>query len=288
MPYPAIQARRMPYDIDGTEVGYRGPHDWATPASLIAEGIQGWLSSGEKGNLNSDVRLQSWAIGNTSGVAWWFFFPELREITHMAIENTADQASGNSYLLQGSANTTNGLDGTWETAIATIPTSNVFDADAWRDNIFAVSFSGPVKCVRYARSTGPGGNNASISLIHLYGRKAAGETPDDIIFTDGDGNERTSLTDWEDQPEGTTEISSFKLKNTSTTKIANAVNLQLNHTDFMISLSEDGPWASVIDITSIAANSLSATIYVRNKLGPPLLALGPKQARCIVTVGSWT
>ncbi len=106
-------------------------------------------------------------------------------------------------------------------------------------------------------------------------------------MTDASGVELTSLIDFGDQPEGTTEIQSFKIKNTSSSKIANNVNIQLNHGDFTITFSQDGPWQSLLDISSIGPGSLSSTIYVRNLLGPPLLTLGPKAARAIVTVGSW-
>ena len=132
------------------------------------------------------------------------------------------------------------------------------------------------------------GYSAGLKNVHIFGRKAAGETPDDILLCDTNGNELTALMDWGNRPEGTTLIKSFKVKNASTTKIANNVNLQLNHADFLMSLSPSGPWTATIDIASIPANSLSAEIFVKNALEPPLLTLGPKAARIIATVGSFT
>jgi hypothetical protein len=289
MAYPVINSRRMPYDIDGSAVGYR--ELWgSSPATLLSNGPASWLDSSPRGTLNGQSNSSRYGdVYNGNCVGFWFFFPEQREVTHMAIANMIGKTSNPaSQVLQGSADTTNGMDGTWETPVCTIPTAGIADGDAWRDNIFTVSFSGPMKCIRYARNVNTGTSDASIALFHIYGFKAAGQTPDDIVFTDINGNEIASLTDWGDQPEGTTEIWWFKLKNASTTKIANAVNLQLNNADFAIALSPDGPWVAVIDITSIAAGSLSSTIYVRNKLDPPTLILGPRAARCIVTVGSWT
>lgn len=292
MAYPVINSRRMPYDIDGTAVGYNDSGG-LSPAGLIPYGIASWLNSVSAGNLNKADRSQVFSRGSDAygcgTMVFWFFFPEIREITHLGFLLPDANTVPTSLLIQGSTDTTNGVDGTWEDAVFSLPAIGP-SLDNWRSKVFPVSFSGPMKEVRigmYSRLTSPW-STLSINALHLYGRKAAGQTPDDILFTDINGNEITSVTDWGDQPEGTEELWWFKLKNASTTKIANAVNLQLNHADFSIALSPDGPWVAVLDITSIAANSLSSTIYVRNKLGPPLLTLGPRQARCIVTVGSWT
>jgi len=287
MAYPLINTRRMPYDIDGTAVGIR-QLDGGTISTVFSNGIAAWLDSTSAGNLNKENRAQSWHVSSWQyAAAFWFVFPEVREVTHMGLLWDPTRVMDfTGHSIQGSTDTTNGMDGTWETATYSIQTGN--GADFWRSNIFAISFSKPVKALRIAFTGSASINHIYLNAIHLYGRKAAGQTPDDILFTDTDGNELTSLTDWGDQPEGTTELWWFKLKNASTTKIANAVNLQLNNADFAIALSPDGPWVSVIDITSIAAGSLSSTIYARNKLDPPSLILGPRAARCIVTVGSWT
>ena len=98
----------------------------------------------------------------------------------------------------------------------------------------------------------------------------------------------TSLIDWGDRPEGTTLVNAYKVKNLSATKIANNINLQLNHSDFTMAWSEDGPWQSVLDIASLSPGALSTTFYVRNQLQPPLLILGPKAARIIASIGSFT
>lgn len=288
MTYPIITARRMPYDIDGSEVGYRftGTNDDNTWFNL---GIETWLNSTQKGKLNSHGAVED--IWNSfhfwEGHAFWWFFPESREITHIAFlhagGNTPDRR-----VLQGSNDSSNGIDGTWETAaISWLPTNT--SLDNWRANILAVSFSEPKKVLRLAFSIHEQTAHITMHNIHVYGHKAAGQTPDDILFTNGAGTELSSLKDWGDQPEGTTEIEQvFYIKNASTTKQANSVNLQLNHADFGISFSADGPWVSVLDISSIAPGALSAPVYIKNALGPPLLVLGPRAARVIATVGSWS
>ncbi|UWG97400.1 hypothetical protein LPY66_00730 [Dehalobacter sp. DCM] len=288
--YAEVAEHRMPYDIDGTEVGFRSMSDLSTISQIIGNGIASWLDSTAKGNLNKENRSQSWKVGDYRlGSVFWFFFPELREVNKVGFYwSSTTVCSFVSHTIQGSADTTNGVDGTWETGVYTIPAANT-DMDHWRNKIFTLSFSGPVKAIRIGfRETSPQFEDLYICGVHLYGRKAVGEQVNDVVMTDASGVDLTSLIDFGDQPEGTTEIQSFKIKNTSNTKIANNVNIQLNHEDFTISFSQDGPWQSVLDISSIGPGSLSSTIFVRNLLGPPLLTLGPKAARAIVTVGSWT
>ena len=286
MAYAAVNEHRMPYDIDGTEVGYRYTAGDIQPATLIGNGVNTWFTSTLKGNLNKEYRAQTWAIDKFQTHARWFFFPETREITKIGfLWSTTTSASFTNQIIQGSADTTNGVDGTWETGVYTIPTPNS-NFDHWRDEIFAIAFSGPVKALRIGILSSA--QNIGLSGIHIYGRQAVGARPDDIGFTDSTGADLTALMDYGDQPEGTTEVQSFKVKNLSSTLIANNVNIQLNHPDFTISFGSSGPWQSVLDIASIGPGSVSNLIYVRNLLGPPLLTLGPKAARAIVTVGSWT
>ena len=297
MTYPAITARRMPYDIDGAEIGYRSILG-QNIENAFSLGIDSWLSSGSKNNLNGVQRTEVWDASGAwyerpCSICFWFFFPEKREISNLALYFTAYTAEenwdgSNPPKLQGSNDTTNGMDGTWEDAVVTIPIK-CRDTDYWRSTIVPVSFSENKKTIRLGLGKYNGDVPISLTGIHLYGQKAAGQTPDDILLVDAStGAEFTALKDWGDRPEGTTVIWSFKLKNASTGKIANNVNVQLNHADFTIAWASDGPWQSTLDIASIGVGALSNTIYVRNQLAPPLLTLGPKQARVIATVGSWT
>ncbi|AHM57232.1 hypothetical protein EAL2_c19510 [Peptoclostridium acidaminophilum DSM 3953] len=285
--YPAVLEHRIAYDIDGTEVGYRYMSD-VSLSTIFGNGVSSWLDSQSKQNLNREDRAQEWGkYDNDPGLAFWFFFPELREINKMGVQYPASGISNpTERLIQGSVDTTNGMDGTWETAVYSYPTPTA-DLDNWRDSMFTISFSGPVKALRFGIRHSSAAEIIKVCGIHIYGRKAAGEQVDDVAFCDSLGNELTSLIDWEDRPEGTTQIRSIKIKNASTSKIANGVNLQLNHSDFTMAWSPDGPWQSVLDIASIGPGSLSSTVYIRNALLPPLLALGPKSARIIATVGSW-
>lgn len=279
----------MPYDVDGTEVGYRGMNSTATPAGIVGLGIQSWLSADVKLKMNNELKQHEFSIAPNikTPMIFWFFFPEIREVTHVGFlfSGTGSGDLANS-IIEGSSDTTNGVDGTWEPGtIIWPPQSN--RVDGWREYITPVSFSSAKKVIRLGLFANT--YNRPLNAVQLYGYKAATETPDDLLFVDDStGAEKTALMDWGDRPEGTTEIDSFKIKNASADKIANDINLQLNHDDFLMSWSADGPWAATLDIATLGIGALSNTIYVRNKLGPPLLVLGPKSARVIAAVGSWT
>ncbi|AHM55902.1 hypothetical protein EAL2_c06000 [Peptoclostridium acidaminophilum DSM 3953] len=284
MPYPVIPSRRIPYDIDGTEVGHRR----TGISNSFSAGVATWATSAQKIQLQNQLNIapfiQSYGYGNRDSDAFWFFFPELREITHIAFVHF--DIDSPSITLQGSANSTNGIDGTWETPVWSPLVST--RADAWRNDILPLSFSGPIKIFRINLYDGSGDVNV-LNSIHLYGFKYSGETPDDILFVDaGTVAELTALTDWGDRPEGTTQFRQVKVKNASSSKTANNINLQLNHTDFLMSWNSGGPWTTVLDITSLGAGAESSPIYLKNELGPPLLILGPKDGRIIASVGSWT
>lgn len=291
MPYQTISSRRMPYDIDGTEIGFRSMERLDNISQIIGNGLENWLDSTSKSNLNKEDRSQSWWVGDYRwGGAFWFFFPELREVNNIGFQwSSTTVCTFVSHLIQGSADSTNGVDGTWETGVYSIPPANT-DMDHWRSKIFTISFSGPVKALRIGfRETNPQFNALNLCGIHIYGFKYAGETQDDILFVDSNtGVELTSLMDWGDRPEGTSMFKQLKIKNASSTKTANNINLQLNHSDFLMSWNPGGPWTTVLDITSLGAGASSGVIHLKNELGPPLLNLGPKAARIIASVGSWT
>lgn len=274
MPYPAVASRRIAYDIDGTVVG----------SSTNTTFPQVWEDSISVGELNG--------TGNSNVInrrrTVWFFFPEKTEIgAYFAggikayVYSVFKVAS-----IVGSNDTTNGQDGTWETA--TISNSGVQDPSSisWRTSVGIVSFSEPKRCIKLTLSDSA--NDIIWKTIHFYGRKAYGETPDDILICNTDGNELTALMDWGDRPEATEQIKSIKLKNASPTKTANGVNLQLNHADFGLSFNVAGSWTATLDIPNIPPNSLSEPIYIKNTVGLPPQILGPKAGRLIVGVGSWT
>lgn len=292
MPYTALPDRRMPYDNDGTIVGYRTSN---STTYLPTDGFSTYLTGASLIDFNDDDRdvvLNVGSGGNANKTTnLWYFFPEQREVTGMVIvyEYTSYGALAFSGM-QGSNDSTNGVDGTWETA--SFPGGNPHTAwtlDAWRASIKPVSFTGAKQVIRWYCST-VFNTGWLVILNHIYGEKAAGQTPDDIIYINHDdtpGTEYTIPEDFGDQPLGTTVVRQFRLKNVSPTKTANTINIQCNDSDFAI--SEDGVnWVVTINITSLSAGAESATLYVRCTTPAPGGQLGPRFARIVTTVASYT
>lgn len=288
MAYPALPDRRMPYDNDGTVVmqgdnyGLIYGSNLSYPNGAAVLGLNGF--SGLRTGRGASATNADWQLTT------WLFFPELREVS--GLYDSIANASVGTAVLKGSADTTSGLDGTWENASWT-PVSPVAatQSDQWRSGIRAVSFTGGKKAIRLDLP-GLGGSQGSptLAVLHVYGEKAAGQTPDDLIFInhqDTPGVEYQAPQDFGDRPLGTTVTHTFRVKNVSPTKTANSVNLQCNDTDFTIS-TDGSTWVTTINIASLAAGAESATLYVRCTTPAPGNALGPRFARIIAIVGSWT
>ena len=291
MPYPTLPGRRFEYDVGGGSVYFGNDvNDITTP-----------LTSEQMALLNG--------IGNTSAVisrdvtlsevirTVWVFLPERYVIAGLGmIHKLSTSGDGCSISVAGSADSTNGLDGTWINA--TLPNGsvpvNMIDDDVWRDSIQPCTFSEAIKVlrVRYFSSYGGiGGSRVFIYALHIYGVKAAGEVPDDILFLDDDASgdpEFIRDLDFGDRPEGTTVTHRIKLLNSSTTKIANNLTLSLIDVDFSFSIDEGATWVTGATITSLSPQGVSNSILIKNTIPPPTQMLGPRAPRFEVTIGSWS
>ena len=291
MPYPTLPGRRFEYDVGGGSVYYGNDTNEITTA----------LTTEQMALLNG--------IGNTSAVisrdvtlsevirTVWVFLPERYVIAGLGmIHKLSTSGDGCSISVAGSADSTNGLDGTWINA--TLPNGsvpvNMIDDDVWRDSIQPCTFSEAIKVlrVRYFSSYGGiGGSRVYIYALHIYGVKAAGEVPDDILFLDDDASgdpEFIRDLDFGDRPEGTTVTHRIKLLNSSTTKIANNLTLSLIDVDFSFSMDEGATWVTGATITSLAPQGTSSSILIKNTIPPPTQMLGPRAPRFEVTIGSWS
>lgn len=292
MPYTTLPDRRMAYDIDGTVVGMTSSQNvnWT-------EGIGQWMSGGQLAEMNDADTVEIFSVLNTV-YKLWFWFPEQRTITAIAmyIEVTGGfGANAVTPIMQGSNDTTNGIDGTWEQA--SLPSgfpaySQDSVVDFWRTTIRPVSFTGPKRTMRWlGGQTGPNAQgNTAVEAIHLYGAKGAGQTVDDLVFINHDdtpGVEYTAPEDFGDRPLATTAVRQFRVKNVSPSKTALTIALQCNDTDFAIS-ADSTTWVVTINLASLAPGAESATYYVRCTTPAIGSLLGPRFARIVATVGSWT
>ena len=291
MPYPTLPGRRFEYDVGGGSVYYGNDINDITTV----------LTSEQMALLNG--------IGNTSAVisrevtqaevirTVWMFLPERYVVAGLGMIHKASTSGGAcSISVAGSADSTNGLDGTWINA--TLPNGaipvNMVDDDVWRDSIQPCTFSEAIKVLRvryFAPFGGISGSRVFIYALHIYGVKAEGEIPDDILFLDDDASgdpEFIRDLDFGDRPEGTTVTHRIKLRNSSTTKIANNLTLSLIDVDFTFSMDEGATWVTGATITSLAPQGISGSILIRNTIPPPTQMLGPRAPKFEVTIGSWS
>lgn len=292
MPYTALPDRRISYDNDGTV--------WAHSAENtdFVNGIAGYLTQAQAIEHNDDDRVDpsgGWTLSNRNAPkCGWLFFPEVRAVTGVVMGFIYYGGNAPSLItFQGSSDTTNGVDGTWETASIPggSPIYSDLSIDGWRKSIKAVSFTGGKRTIRWKwTTTGGDGGGGSFYLVHLYGQKSSGQSPDDIVFIDHDttpGIEYTAPEDFGDRPLGTTSVRQFRIKNTSASLTANTIAIQCNDTDFAIS-TDNVTWVVTINIGSLAAGAQSATMYIRNTTPGAGNLLGPRFARIVATVGSWS
>lgn len=284
MSYTALPDRRMPWDNDGTVMMQGDNHPAYGSHLSYPSGADAIAMNGYSGITTG----RGYQAANNDALTTWLFFPEQREVT--GITYTTVGAIGTA-VLKGSNDTTSGLDGTWETASWTpVSPEPATQTDQWRSVIRTVSFTGPKRVIRLDLP-GLGGLNPGpmLCLLHVYGQKAAGQTPDDLLYLDGNNAyaEFAAPMDFGDRPLGTTQTWPFKVKNGSATHTANSINLQCNDSDFAIS-SDGVTWVTTLNISSLAAGASSGVLYVRNTTPSPGATLGPRFARVIGTVGSWT
>jgi hypothetical protein len=279
MPYPALPDRRMPWDIDGT-IAYTGD---------IGSGAYRVLSSGAMVELNDDDHIaisgHGTPAGGTSSLGYiWLFFPEQREVTGYYFR--CGVTSSLTGAPQGSNDTTNGLDGTWETASIPQGAPAQVNDFSWRDGIKAISFTGPKKNIRHSYSGGSSNTTGHPAIAHYYGEAAAGQMAHDLEFINHDDTPGVAFTapeDFGDQPLGTTVVRQFRIKNTSATRTATNLNIQLNDAEFVIAENPAGPWVVTINLASLGPGAESPTYYIRLTTPAPGENLDPHAAR-IITV----
>src|SRR5258708_1727895 len=181
MPYSAMLSRLMPINNDGSVVGQENANGPVTSYPSNADVIA-WVaaaSGGTDGGISAN--------GGVSVLRTTIFFPESRTVLGFIAGFGSDVWGTLARALQGSTDTANGSDGTWEAAslpggyppnIGNTPTT-------WRTNVAACTFSNAKKTIQFDYDYNSGASANKLRALHIYGVKASGQTPDDIIFLDG-------------------------------------------------------------------------------------------------------
>lgn len=278
--YPDPPAPRMAYDRDGTQL-FR-----------VASSGTGTPTSSTQAQLTDSNRESGTGPGNWVQDYSCFIFPELRDMAGIwALGTNSGAPSGTQFTAQVSVDTTNGVDGTWTTYVASFTVAQNYKP-SFRNNIAIATATG-VKAVR-VRCTNAG--NQSI-LVHLYGTLSA--TSERLEFwhptLDQPLNSSPAHLDWGNRARSTTQTRQFRIKNISSIATANTITVGVEAltdasptyvSQHQISYN-GGAYGATASISSLAPGAISAVCDIQQAL-TSTAALGLWNQRVYANAGSWT
>jgi hypothetical protein len=282
---------KMPLDLDGSMILYYNNSNIATRTIpwIICTSTQVANFTGE-----SPAKDVNFGGNGNQDLNFCILFPELRDVTGLLVRKNGSSSGIDSIAT--SPDTTNGIDGTWNTPTQAgtffVQTGAV---DWWRSNAPGTLSGANSLGVRalYFHIARGGDGGLQISHIHVFGSKSSGQTADDLQFLDSDGTTvSTKDYDFGDiAAGGTTSDTTIYVKNASGTKIANNVLLSFygsNPGDYLLSTDGGGTFLSSATLATIAAG---ATQQVIVRCTTPSVASGnatPRAAVLRAAAGSWT
>lgn len=281
--YPDAPGRRIAYDGDGTIVTKQA-RDY-TPQEV--------LTASESAELNGNDADQNSGVdfGDNNQVNYLrFFFPEPRDIA--GIYAASDENPGPACPVDVSADTTNGIDGTWTNLVPDLdwrgrpPTP-----DDWRTEITTVTATA-VRAVRMTYFAVRGDGRAYPYCVHLYGQIASGETPDRLVWLDSANNVYTGPIDYGDIPRGSATDTTIRLRNQSATLTAEDVTLTAealtgDSGDWYTFSEGGGQFTGTLTLgSSVGPGADSAAVTVR-RVVPDAEPVGLHEGRLVAAVGSW-
>jgi hypothetical protein len=276
--YPDVPGFRFEYDRDGSiAVSYNN-----------LDASYHYFSTADAQELNDEDGAA------VSPVAYWYGvgFPELRDLTGIFTRYDGIH-DGNYATLETSANTTNGVDGTWTVRSTAVPENRRIDVPTGcRTSIFPIS----VPAIKGVRVTPTFEATSNAYALHLYGHISLTENPDRLVLCDGTGAVVTdgAYFDFGDAPRGTTATKTFRIRNNSASLTAHSVTVSFQ-TLFDASPTLAGQfqydfgagWVTTGNIGSLGPGAVSSTIQVRRNTSASA-AGGPWQSRVVAVPASMT
>lgn len=230
---------------------------------------------------------------NSAQSTFAFIFPEKREFDGAYINASATNSTCYQTGLT-SGDSTNGYDGTWADQSLTAHTRGSLPADEWRTDIDSKAVSN-VKAIRIVQyGTYLSWQHIYIGVIHLYGTISPGETPDRILFLDTANSdaEFSKVLDYAEVPRGQTQTRTIKLKNNSSTKTINTVqliadDLYLNAGDWYTFSLDDVSYQATLNTIGNLGPGATKLVYVKQSV-PDAETLGLQTARLKASHASLT
>lgn len=265
--FPALPERRINYEIDGTEVFWT--QNDADPRYLTETQRREW------NNENEGIQ---WSGNSTpygsrpGGIKFVWIFPVPMTITHQFLAHGYVDSVGSEAW---SADTTNGVDGTWN-AISVIGRNADYGLviPNWRTKwaAFAAPLTG-VKSIRFGVSCADG--NRWWKEFHFYGYPDTAVT-DRVALWDPTLDQEVGANhlNFDDVPRGAPVTKQIRVKNLSATKTAAGTVLQsdwMNNTTpavpTVVEFSSDGgtTWAESLNIGDLGPGIISGVVQVRHR-----------------------
>ena len=294
-------ARRMALDVDGTRMfKHDGALTTAEEFTSDLAAIQG---------ATQDAYSQKYEqVEDNPGTGTRFYltliFPELRDVTHLfaACRQTGTyEQFGDLKNMEISTDTTDGIDGTWVEVMATIETlrANRVASPEYRENIITVPNSLGVRAVRFGCGASTSYSNMyyafRLQTLHLYGGPSAGENPDRLDFWRPVDDQQVGPAhfDFGDIIEGTSDQTTFRIKNRSATLTAQSVTVANDSIGFpeidgTIEFSADGTtWATDLAVGDLAPGAISPVLHVRRLTQLGEVTQVSKESRLYADAESW-
>jgi hypothetical protein len=296
--YPDPPAHRMALDVDGTTMWIHN-QSAGTVTAVAAPQV----------SATQDEDTDGVVVTNIAALV--IIFPELRDLTHWYCATDGQLTGGGGLILGGkrgkievSSNTTSGMDGTWVEKVAQpFPTADNgtygnLTPHPW-DRTAINSMSAPgIKAIKFWNAQGNdlGGQNMTISAVHLYGTPASGENPHrlEIWHPTSDIRLPANWLEWGDIPRGSSADKTFRIKNLSPSQTANTITISPESaTDTSPSVagqhlvSNGGGFSSSQSIASLAPGAISG-VHTLRRVTPTNATLALWTLRLKAVAASWT
>lgn len=273
--YTPAPAHRMLWDVDGTRMRKYGPSAWSEYGFVEIEA------------LNDEDGATTVTDTVATATSYVVYFPEKRDLAAIFLSLSLATPGNEVYVeVQTSTNTTNGVNGTWVTRVASSPVS----ASQWGTS--PTNYRSPkkvaafgIRAVRLVMSAAVPASGWILNSLHLYGVPSAGANPDRLEVWHPTLDERVSPTyfDWGKSPRGSSADRTFRVKNLSPSRRASAIMV---YCDALTDTYPSVAYQHYVAMGSVFANSLTIASLEPGRISPviTLRRITPSDA----TMGVWS
>lgn len=285
--YPDSPSWRMAIDRDGTQ-GYQ-----ISETNVVTQ-----LSAAQMQMLANEADDYVVGASNAANGYLMLIFPEARDIDGFFVDVDApSELYPVSWAMEVSADTTNGLDGTWTQIASGTAAAGGVDAvsPAYRTVVSTTQLA--QRAIRVRRSVAGTSGEMRIAAFHVFGEPSPGENPDRLALWHPTLDERVTPAyfDWGNVPRSSSGDLLFRVKNLSSTLTASSVRVAMETlTDGTPSVPGQhslsfggGSFLAQVTIGDLAPGATSGQVTLR-RITPSNAQLGLFAFRVFSEADSWS